>query len=849
MRGDLTEKGNNENKALLGLKGKFLLGLAVIFFCFSVITSLLIGYHDKKTLEEKAFQQTEMVMAAVESVREYIREVLRPRMYEVVADEQLFILEAMSTSYVSRVVMDLFKQKLSDFDYRRVSVNARNPDYEANEIELRMIEFFLTHPGAEDWKGMVKTDEGRFYMSFRPIRYTQSCLNCHGEPMDAPPLIVENYGPARGFYRTAGVVGGVQSVSIPVDFGFREIMKVAWSVIVAAFIVVFFLYVVVWYFFNNVVVGNLQTLLEIFRGNLRDEKGVRLYKQALAKDEFDEMAVAVQSVASHLREAHEKLEGYAKNLEGMVAERTSALEQSKTRLREQIAERSLQLKALNTITELTSQSVQLPDILPKVLEEALRAVSAKGAGIYLLDRETGVLRLQSQWNAQELEEEIPFESSLCLAMLERDALDFEGFISETAGRQRDLTGHAPLLLNGFNVPLCCHGQVLGAMTLLGIDVEGMEPHRHELLYSIGHQIGITIQSLQNITRLVDSKELLQSVFDGITDAVVLLDHDHRIKMVNRAFLERHKTELEQVLNRTIGELPPQKNCPFRLMPEGLFCSSRKPVENMVEMADGSVYEVRGYPIFSERETVRFIVCYARDITEQKQVEQRMQQTEKLIALGQLAAGVAHEINNPLGVILCYADILREEMQDAPEQRREDIEVIEKHARSCQRIVTDLLNFARGQKSDRHLCSINLVVEEVVAMVRRQFMKKRIDFIMELEPDLPELLIDSDRMRQVFLNLLMNSSQAIAESGTILLHSSHLVLERKVQVVVEDNGEGIDATVLAKIFDPFFTTKPHGTGTGLGLSVSYGIIRDHDGDIRAESIQGEFSRFIITLPVP
>jgi PAS domain S-box-containing protein len=847
--GEDTGKGSAGKKASLSLQAKFLLGLAVIFLCFSGITSLLIYYYEKKALEEKAFQQTEMVMAAVESVREYVREVLRPRMYDILADEQIFVLEAMSTSYVSRVVMDLFRKNLPDFEYRRVAVNARNPDYEANELEQRMIDYFATRKEAGEWKGIVKTDQGRFYMSFRPIRFSRSCLNCHGVPEDAPSLIVENYGAARGFHRSTDVVSGVQSVSIPVDFSLSKIMNVAWSVIFAAFFVVFSLYGVVWYFFNNVVVNNLKTLLEIFRGTLRDEKGVQLYELARTKDEFDEMAEAVQSVASHLREAHGKLEDYAENLERKVAERTGALEQSKKRLREQIAERSLELKTLNTITELVTQSVQLPEILPRVLLEALRAVSAKGAGIYLLDREHGVLRLQCQRNGGELEAEIPFEPTLCLTMLEKESMDFEGFISEAGGRQRDLTGSEPLLLQSLNVPLCCHGQVLGVMTFLGVTVDGVDPQQLELLFSIGHQIGITIESLQNIARLLESKELLQSVFDGITDAVVLLDHEYRIKMVNRAFLERHKVELEQVLDRPLGALPRHKNCPFLLISDDLRFTSRKPTENVVETAEGLVYEIRMYPIFSEEETVRFIVCYARDITEQKQVEQRMQQTEKLIALGQLAAGVAHEINNPLGVILCYADILREEIRDAPEQRREDIEVIEKHARSCQRIVTDLLNFARGQKSDRRLYSINAVIEDVVAMVRRQFMKKRIDFVMELAPDLPELLIDRDRMRQVFLNLLMNSSQAIAESGVIRLQSSHLPPEGKVRVVVEDNGEGIEAEVLAKIFDPFFTTKPQGTGTGLGLSVSYGIIRDHDGDIRAESRRGEFSRFIITLPVP
>lgn len=840
---DSTEK----QRGASSLQSRFLLGLAGIFLCFSVVMSVLIYYYQKRTLEEEAFKQTELVMAAVESVREYVRQVLRPRMYDLLPDEESFVLEAMSTSYVSRVVMDLFRENLPEFEYRRVAINARNPDYEANELERRMIAFFVENQEVPEWKGIVQTAQGRYYMNFRPTRFTRSCLHCHGAPADAPALIVENYGPTLGFHRSPDEVGGVQSVGIPVDFGLSKIIKVAWSVLFAALFVVFSLYGVVWYFFNNVVVHNLKQLLEIFRGNLRDEQGVQLYEQARSKDEFDEMSAAVQSVARHLREAHGKLEDYAQNLERKVAERTSALEKSKKRLREQIAERSLELRTFNAITELVTRSVQLADTLPRVLTEVLKVVPAKGGGIYLLDRKQAVLRLQCALNGEELAREISFDPSLCLSMLDKQALDFEGFIKETARDQLDGAGSGRVLSRGLNVPLCCHGQVLGVMIFLGINVDEMGPEQHELLFSIGHQIGITIESLQNIASLLESKELLQSVFDGISDGVVLLDHDHQIRMVNRAFLQLLDISLDQALDRPLDELPLQNFWPSLFRAVDYFFPEGRATEKVFETDEGPVYAIRLYPICADGGAVRNIVCYLRDITEQKQVERRIQQTEKLVALGQLAAGVAHEINNPLGVILCYADILKEEMNEEAGQLREDVGVIEKHARSCQRIVTDLLNFARGQKMERRSAVINRVIEDVVTMVKQQFSKKRIDFVLELAPDLPELLIDSDRMRQVFLNLVMNASQAIGEDGAIRISSRHLAGEKQVRIVVEDNGGGIEPELLAKIFDPFFTTKPQGAGTGLGLSVSYGIIRDHDGDIRAESRYGEWTRFIITLP--
>jgi len=260
-----------------------------------------------------------------------------------------------------------------------------------------------------------------------------------------------------------------------------------------------------------------------------------------------------------------------------------------------------------------------------------------------------------------------------------------------------------------------------------------------------------------------------------------------------------------------------------------------------------MYEVSLYPILSDSGTVRNIVCYAKDITEQKQVEQRIRQTEKLVALGQLAAGVAHEINNPLGVILCYTDILKQDLAEVSEQHCDDIEIIEKHARSCQHIVSDLLNFARSRKADKILCNLNSVIEEVVAMVKHQFLKQQIDITLQLAGDLPESLVSIDRMRQVFLNLLMNSSHAIGTNGTITFVTRFIRKEKMIEIRVQDTGSGIPDEVVTKIFDPFFTTKPQGAGTGLGLSVSYGIIKDHDGDIRVESTSTTGTCFIITLP--
>jgi signal transduction histidine kinase len=225
----------------------------------------------------------------------------------------------------------------------------------------------------------------------------------------------------------------------------------------------------------------------------------------------------------------------------------------------------------------------------------------------------------------------------------------------------------------------------------------------------------------------------------------------------------------------------------------------------------------------------------------------MQQTEKLVALGQLAAGVAHEINNPLGIILCYTDLLKEDFVDLPD-KVEDLSIIEKHVKNCQRIVHDLLSFARNQQTTRASGSLNAAIEQVISMVLSQLAKQGITVVQKLDPDIPLLEMDAEKMKQVFMNLFINAAQAIGENGEIGIESQCLRSKGQVKIVVRDTGPGIAPEIQDKIFEPFFTTKGPRDGTGLGLSLSYGIIRDHGGEIYVQSKPGKGAAFTIILPL-
>ena len=830
-----------------GAQRKFLLGLAGILFLFCLFWSVIIYTHQKNRLQEEALRKAELVMAAVDANRAYVQEILRPRMYEVLGKDR-FIIEAMSTSYVSRVVMEKFKEDLPDISYRRAAINAKNPEFEADQRENGMIDFFNDHPQAESWQGILPVAGEPYFMRFSPVRYKDSCLHCHGRPEDAPESIVETYG-TGGFFKRTDQVSSVVSVGIPVGEGLRRIGEFALSVFATVFLSFFFLYAIIAFFFNRLIIHNIRALLDIFRQNLTDQKGEQLYRQARSLDEIGELNATAILIARHLKENRLQLTDYAENLEGKVEERTKALQESQDQLHRQMRERNRELRTLNIIAELITQSVDLRTILPKVLRQTLKVIPTKGAGIYLFRPDHQGLSLQCQENAPELAESLSRDviSHQILADAEGDPPTSQTICDTVCGELNFFTSSDPAHGKCLNIPLCCRNRVLGIMTFTGYDVGEIDPRHRELLLSIGRQIGVTLESLQNMASLMQSKELLQSVFDAIADLVVLVSPDGFLRMVNRAFLARYDFSPDTVLNRHTEELAAWQPIPFALFSHISQVKLLEPVSDFCQLPNNQIFETHFYPAFDDHGELKNIVCYAKDVTQQKQVEHRMQQTEKLVALGQLAAGVAHEINNPLGIILCYTDLLKEDFVDLPD-KVEDLSIIEKHAKNCQRIVHDLLGFARNQQTTRAPCSLNAVIEQVVSMVSSQLAKQEITVARELDPDIPLLEMDAEKMKQVFMNLFINAAQAIGQKGEIGIASHCLRNKGQVKIVMRDTGPGITLEIMDKIFEPFFTTKGPKDGTGLGLSLSYGIIRDHGGEIYVQSEPNQGAVFTIVLPL-
>jgi two-component system NtrC family sensor kinase len=226
------------------------------------------------------------------------------------------------------------------------------------------------------------------------------------------------------------------------------------------------------------------------------------------------------------------------------------------------------------------------------------------------------------------------------------------------------------------------------------------------------------------------------------------------------------------------------------------------------------------------------------------MRQQIGQNEKLASLGRLAAGVAHEINNPLTGVLTFAHLLREK-PNMDDQDIADLDLIIRETTRAAEIVRRLLDFSRERPVMMERLEINEVVRRTVQLIRNQKLFEGIVIIEKLHENLPEIDGDMNRLQQVILNLALNSCEAMPKGGTITITTA--LSNGEVRLEIADTGCGIKPEVMERIFEPFFTTKPVGQGTGLGLAVTYGIVQQHGGSIEVECEEGQGTKFILALP--
>lgn len=354
--------------------------------------------------------------------------------------------------------------------------------------------------------------------------------------------------------------------------------------------------------------------------------------------------------------------------------------------------------------------------------------------------------------------------------------------------------------------------------------------------------------VERTERLTSSEHKCRRIFEQSLDTIIVADKDFKVMEINPAGIELTGYPRDEMIlhNMVIKDFCAQQSDwerirkkiqseEFVLNEEVRFL--RPDNRSVMVMITGGI----DYGAFGCALSHHFII---KNVNEKKQMERQIAQADKLAALGELSAGVAHEINNPLGIILGYTQLLLKQEPD----HADDLKIIEKHVKNCKKVVSDLLSFSRKGSSKVKCVDINEMVGGVVTFLSNHSDFRNIEMEKQLSGE-TELLVDGDEQEiaQVLVNLFINASHACDGKGTIRV-STQKADKRTVHIHVEDTGKGIEQHDLLRIFDPFFTTKPVGQGTGLGLSVGYGIIKRHHGDITVKSEPGKGAVFTITLPL-
>lgn len=350
-----------------------------------------------------------------------------------------------------------------------------------------------------------------------------------------------------------------------------------------------------------------------------------------------------------------------------------------------------------------------------------------------------------------------------------------------------------------------------------------------------------------LRREIESAEhRFRSFIDSAHDWISIKDTDGRYVIVNPVCAAAFHRKPEDFIGKRPEEIfSGERVRMIQQHDEKAIRADRHQMYDEVFEIDGRNrhYQTVRFPLHDYRGETIGVCTIARDVTAERELHEQLAQAAKLAAVGKLAAGVAHEINNPLTGVLAYAeDILEELPEDSP--HREDIQVIIRETMRCRDIVRNLLDFARMEKLKLERTNPNAVVEQSLSLITKLPQFRNIDIDERLRKEIPDIMCDTLQIQQVLLNLMMNASDAMHESGTVILSTDYDRQKDRCIISVEDNGPGIPENMIDKIFEPFFSTK--GTN-GLGLAVSWGIVERHRGVIEVDRAKGGGAIFKIVLP--
>jgi signal transduction histidine kinase/CheY-like chemotaxis protein len=454
--------------------------------------------------------------------------------------------------------------------------------------------------------------------------------------------------------------------------------------------------------------------------------------------------------------------------------------------------------------------------------------------VILLDAETNRLAVTYDTHPVPARTDDP----LLQLALRRGPLAFPRDVREEA-RRRGAELSEPPPGSWIGAPLIAAGRTMGAVSLSSERPAALGNSELSLVTAVLAQAAIALENARLVELLSSAKREWEKTVDAISQAICIVDAHGTVRRANRVFADLIHTAVTAIPGRPwLGLLPPTWSDPVAR-------AIAEPAGNTVEIRAGEhVLLLTAIPMAEAGSAVLVF----EDQTERRRLQEQLIQSEKMSAIGQLIAGVAHDLNNPLASVVGFSDFLAE-ATEIPASLREPLQVIRQEAERAATIVKNLLSFARTQEGERSSHPIRALLESTLVLLRNQLMADRVEATLEVEAGLPDLEVSPNQIKQVFVNLINNACQAIASdapSGRIWITAKRA--HDGVAVSVTDSGPGMTEEVAAHVFEPFYTTKPEGQGTGLGLSICQGIVREHGGRITVDTRVGGGATFTVELPL-
>jgi PAS domain S-box-containing protein len=537
----------------------------------------------------------------------------------------------------------------------------------------------------------------------------------------------------------------------------------------------------------------------------------------------------------------------------LASQAATAIENA--RLHDETSRRLEELSATDEIMDELSSTLDFDRVIQLVLDKAMEATDASAGSIDLVaeDRSHLVWLAHRGYPPQAAAQYAEF-SSMERGIIGRVARSGQLALVDDVSKDPDYMDVIPTTRSQLTVPILIENTVAEVIVLESPQLAGFTQEHADFVQHLAEHAAVAMSNARLYERLRESEERYRAYVENVPDAIWETNANARYTYWSPQVKSLTGYSPEELLGHTPYEFlvhPDEredvKNRIRRMTEEA---RQEYVVRHQAVRKDGSVFHLEASirPMWDEYGRPISYGGVARDVSEQMRLQEQLVQSAKLSAIGQMISGVAHELNNPLTTVMGYTQLLL--AGDSNEDVKADLQRIYDDALRAQRIVQDLLIFARQKKPQRSPTDVNEAIQRTLSLRSYELKVDDIELVTELEENLRWTMADAYQLQQVFLNIVNNAHQAMAQqrrAGVLTVHSE-CIGEETIRVTFSDTGPGIPPQVLTRIFDPFFTTKDVGMGTGLGLSVSHGIIQEHGGRIWAESDPGQGTTFLIELPV-